>query len=59
MMNSGTIQEMHDLRKKVCTCKKLFVWPLFHEEGCTYQHQGMAFVEKVENEYAAKTAQEG
>ena len=51
-MTSVIIQEMHDLRKKVCTCKQLFLWPEYHADDCPYCAQGMAFGEKMERTYA-------
>lgn len=53
------IQEMHDMRKAICTCKKLFLYPAYHEDGCEYKVEGMKYLDAFEKEAERIQAEEG
>jgi hypothetical protein len=50
-MTSADIQTLHDLRRKVCTCNKPFLFPPYHEPDCPYFTQGDKFLEATERAY--------
>lgn len=53
------LQKLYDMRKATCTCGKLFLFPLFHHDGCQYRIEGMQYLDAFEKEAERIRAEEG